>query len=256
MDEKKGHEQVLEIILDKDEITWQTIIMDLIKKEEMDPWNVNVSLLTAKYIEMVKTLKEHDFRLSGKVILAAAMLLKVKSHKWLTEDIANLDSLFSSAEEMDELLDGIEDDYYQPREVVDATLIPRTPQPRKRKVSIYDLVNALEKALEVKHRRVLRDMPVLDVKAPVKKRDITEVIKDMYVKIKGYFKANSAKRLTFSKLIPSDTKEDKIYTFIPLLHLTNQRKIDIEQYQQFGEIEVILKQKMEVDKELAIEGAS
>ncbi|MCK5140441.1 MAG: segregation/condensation protein A, partial [Thermodesulfovibrionia bacterium] len=57
-------------------------------------------------------------------------------------------------------------------------------------------------------------------------------------------------RLTFSTLVPSETKEDKIYTFIPLLHLTNQRKIDIEQYQPFGEIEIILRQKIELDKEL------
>ena len=40
-----------------------------------------------------------------------------------------------------------------------AQLIPRIPQPRKRKVSIYDLVGALQKALEVKKRRVIRSIP-------------------------------------------------------------------------------------------------
>ncbi len=253
-EEKKGHEKILDIIIDQDEITWQTIIYDLINSEEMDPWNVNISLLTQKYIRMIKTLQQHDFRLSGKVLLAAALLLKIKSHKWLTEDIANLDSLFSSADgDADDLLDGIEDDYYQPREVVDSELIPRTPRPRRRKVSVYDLVNALEKALEVKHRRVIRDMPVLDVKAPTKKRDISEVIKEMYFKIRSFFQTNSKKRLTFSRLIPSETKEDKVFTFIPLLHLANQRKINIEQYQPFGEIEIMLKQKIEIDKELSAE---
>ncbi|MCK5283328.1 MAG: segregation/condensation protein A, partial [Nanoarchaeota archaeon] len=175
--EKEGHEKILNIILKENEITWQTIIYDLINSEQMDPWNVDISLLTQKYIEMIKSLKEHDFRVSGKVLLAAALLLKIKSNKWIKEDIANLDSLFSSAEEdMDDLLDGLEEDY-QPRETVDAELIPKTPQPRKRKVSIYDLVAALDKALEVKHRRVLRDVPILDVKIPVKKKDISEVIR-------------------------------------------------------------------------------
>ena len=32
-------------------------------------------------------------------------------------------------------------------------IYPRTPQPRKRKVSVFDLVQALEKALEVENRR-------------------------------------------------------------------------------------------------------
>ena len=245
MEEKKdlGHEKVLNIILKENEVTWQSIIYELIKKEEMDPWNVDISLLTKKYIEMIKSLQQHDFRISGKVLLAAALLLKIKSNKWLTEDIANLDSLFSAAEgEMDELFEGIEDDYYTPREKVDAELIPRTPQPRKRKVSIYDLVGALEKALEVKHRRVLRDMPILDV---------TIIKPKIKVPFKNYFKGDSSKRLTFSTLVPSDSREDKIYTFIPLLHLTNQRKIDIEQYQAFGEIEIMLRQKVEIDKELS-----
>lgn len=240
--EVKGHEKILNIILKEDEITWQTIIYDLIKSEEMDPWNVDISLLTKKYIQMIKTLKEHDFRVSGKVLLAAALLLKIKSNKWFTEDMANLDSLFSSAEEdMEELLVDIEDDYYHPHATVDTELIPRAPQPRKRKVFIYDLVNALEKALEVKHRRILRNMPILDVKPPAKKRDITAIIREIYMNIKNFFKSDSKKRLTFSRLVPSDSKEDKIYTFIPLLHLTNQRKIDIEQYQPFGEIEIILR---------------
>ena len=250
-EQKEGHEQILDIILDQNEITWQTIIYDLINSEKMDPWNVDISLLTQKYIGLIKTLQQHDFGLSGKVLLAAALLLKIKSNKWLTEDIANLDNLFSSAEDdMDEFLDGI-DENYTPRENIDAELIPRTPQPRKRKVSIYDLVGALEKALEVKHRRVLRDIPVLNVTAPTKKRDISVIIKDIYQKIAFFFQADSKKRLTFSKLVPSDTKEDKVFTFIPLLHLTNQRKIDIEQYQHFGEIEIIMRQKMEINKELS-----
>src|SRR3989338_6251971 len=101
------HEQILDIILDKNEITWQTILYDLVNSEQMDPWNIDVSLLTKKYIEMLKTLKQHDFRVSGKVVLAAAILLKIKSTRWIQEDIANLDALFNASEEQDMLLDGI-----------------------------------------------------------------------------------------------------------------------------------------------------
>ena len=61
------------------------------------------------------------------------------------------------------------------------------------------------------------------------------------------------KRLTFSQLVPSNTKEDKIYTFIPLLHLTTQRKIDLTQQEHFGEIEIMLNTKKEVDNDLGAE---
>ena len=66
------------------------------------------------------------------------------------------------------------------------------------------------------------------------------MIKNLYLKIKDMFKGKD--NLTFSKLVPSENKEDKVFTFIPLLHLTNQRKIDLEQKEHFGEIEIVLNQ--------------
>ena len=35
-----------------------------------------------------------------------------------------------------------------------------------------------------------------------------------------------------------DTKEDKVFTFIPLLHLDHQRKIDLLQKKHLGDIEI------------------
>ena len=46
--------------------------------------------------------------------------------------------------------------------------------------------------------------------------------------------------LNFSQLLETDSKEDKITTFIPLLHLCNQQKIDINQEEAFGEIKITL----------------
>ena len=71
-------EQIFDMLLKENEVTWQTIIQDLVKKEGMDPWDVDVSKLSQRYISTLKKLKEHDFRVSGKVVLAAAILLKIK----------------------------------------------------------------------------------------------------------------------------------------------------------------------------------
>jgi len=66
-----------------------------------------------------------------------------------------------------------------------------------------------------------------------------------------FFNVSNDSKLTFTQLLPpSGTKEDKIYTFIPLLHLTTQRKVDLSQKEHFGEIEIMLAAKREVDKEL------
>lgn len=247
----EGHERIFQLLYKEDEVTWQTLLYELIKKEQLDPWDINVSLLTKKYIDTIKKLKELDFRISGKVLLAAAILLKIKSTRLLNEDLSEFDRLLTQSEE--ELIEEL--DLEEPQRHYDEKhpLIPRTPQPRKRKVSVFDLVKALEKALEVKQRRVMNSIPPMDVKIPEKKRDITQVIRDVYIKIKSYFVRNQQNKLTFSQLVPSQTKEDKIYTFIPLLHLTTQRKVDLEQKEHFGEIEIMLNSEKEVDKELGAE---
>ena len=55
-------------------------------------------------------------------------------------------------------------------------------------------------------------------------------------------------KLTFTKLLPSESREDKVHTFIPLLHLAQQNKIELVQETPFGEIEVLLKKKEEEAK--------
>ncbi len=242
------HERIFNIIFSKaDEITWQSIIYELVKTEQMDPWDIDVSILAQKYIDMIRNLKEHDFRVSGKVLLAAAILLKIKSNKLVGEDLSELDRLLIGVEEeMEELAFDETSDIHKLEEI--PSLIPRTPQPRKRKVSIFDLVEALERALEVKKRRLLKSIPPLNLEAPKKKKDITEIIREVYGKIKSFFISTIKDKLTFSKLLPSNSKEDKVHTFIPLLHLAQQNKIELMQQTPFGEIEILLKKKQEENK--------
>ena len=239
------HERIFNIIFSKaDEVTWQSILYELVKSEQMDPWDIDVSILAQKYIDMLRGLKEHDFRVSGKVLLAAAILLKIKSTKLVGEDLSELDRLLIGVEEEMEELGFEEASSIHKLDEIPA-LIPRTPQPRKRKVSIFDLVEALERALEVKKRRLLHSIPPLNLEAPKKKKDVTEVIREVYGKIKVFFINALQGKLTFTKLLPSESKEDKVHTFIPLLHLAQQNKIELLQETSFGEIEILLKKKEE-----------
>ncbi len=189
---------------------------------------------------MLKKLKELDFRVSGKVLLAAAVLLKIKSNRFLGSDMSNFDNMFNQPEETlsEYMEEGLLDDQLRnlESEKDDHLLIPRTPQPRERKVSIFDLVDALQQALEVKKRRVLKDLPDVEIKIPEKTKDITEVIKEVYGKLTAHFLNNKKKILGFHELIPSNSKEDKIMTFIPLLHLDNQRHVNLVQHKHFSPI--------------------
>lgn len=251
---KEQQDQIFQIILEGEDITWQTMLYDLVKSEQMDPWDIDISLLANKFLAMLKKMKEMNFRISGNVLLATAIMLKLKTNKLMDTDLVELDRLIAGTEDVSE------EEFYEELEGIEHTggainkedyrLIPRVPQQRKRKVSIYDLVNALEKALEVKKRRVERSIPELKMEVPEKKTEVARLFKDVYIKIKNYFLTNRGQRLTFNQLIPSPSKEDKVLTFIPLLHLANQRRVELEQEEHFGEIEILLRTKKEVAKEL------
>ncbi len=233
-----SQDKILSLLMQKDEITWQTILYDLVKSGEIDPWDIDISILANKYLDTIRKMQESNLFISGKVILASAILLKIKSEKLITEGIGNLDNLMfpPPLEELDQFMGNR-------RITLDAEprLTIKTPQTRKRRVQINDLIEALEKALEVNERRVVRHAErdrIPQMTIPAKPVDITKIIKELYEQIKLSFTKKPT--LTFSELIPSNRKEDKLATFIPLLHLATQSKVDLSQEEHFGEIDIKL----------------
>ena len=239
-DQQAPEDHIFSMLFQEDELTWQSMIHDLVRSEQMDPWDINISVIADRFIGLLKKMQELDFRISGKFVLAAATLVKLKSDRLMKEDIVALDGLLHEGEDvLDELPDSSEllgdSSFERPQ------LLPRTPQPRQRKVSVFDLIEALEKALEVETKKQFRhhasDAPKVEV--PEKKMDMTLMIKQLHDRIKKRW--GFSKTLTFEQLLPGDSKEEKVFTFIPLLHLDFQREIDLSQKEHFGPILIKMK---------------
>lgn len=232
-------DKILNILMQKDEITWQSIIYDLIKTGDMDPWDIDLSILSQKYIEVIKKMQEANLFLSGKVLLASALLLKIKSERLLYDGIGALDSRLFPEEAPDSL-----DEFLKEKQLVlleNPKLTIKTPQARKKKISVNDLISALGKALEVNERRSVRHAArdyIPTMRIPVRKIDIGQLLKSVYAKIIFFFSKQN--KLTFSELVGSNLREDKILTFIPLLHLSNESRVDLNQNEPFGEIDITL----------------
>jgi segregation and condensation protein A len=256
--------QLIETIFNGDDISWKAMIFEAVRTEEMDPWDIDIAAISSKFMNMLATFHENSLQIPGKVVLASSILLRLKSNKFINEDMEQLDRLIAYTEGESEGWsddDGEYMDYEQPQESTEyPALIPRTPQPRKRKVSVYDLVKALEKALEVKNRRkILNLKPHPKVELPNRIFDLSMVMNDVYNLVVEHHD-NPARQgpLTFSQIIPSGSREDKVYAFIPLLHLCNMQKVDLHQEEHFGdfEIELLTNQKSiasEIDSQLAVE---
>src|SRR3989344_3481784 len=231
-------DRIFSMLVEQNEISWKSIIFDLINSEQMDPWDVNISLLAEKYLARLRELKHQDLKVGGKVVLAASILLRIKSNKLVGEDLDEFDRLLAGSNlSQDQFYDGLEQELAKGEQQglkEEFELLPRLPQARKRKVSVYDLVKALEKALEVKQRRVFNHTPPSMV-MPTRKFDVTAAITNLFARIKSLFGKST---ITFTDLVSGKTKQDKVYTIIPLLHLANHHQVELEQKEAFGEITV------------------
>ena len=190
-------------------------------------------------------MQEANFFISGKVLLACALLLKIKSNKLVNEEISNFDSqLFKQEETFEELEELFENaphpEYEKPR------LTIKTPMPRKRKVTLQDLMNALHKALEVEKRRnVKRDIfNRVDVKIPENKIDISELITSIYNKIIDFFKANKKEKLESQRKIKRNNNDKANIENTSECHRECSEKSRREiVYESFGSLKQFWKRK-------------
>lgn len=236
---KIGQEQIHGLLFG-DKLSWQAIIYDLINTEQLDPWDIDLSLLANKYLDKIKTLEEANFFVSSKVLLAAALLLRMKSEILLEQDIRSLDDvLFGRKEEKKYIQERIELDEEIPG------LIVRTPLPRFKKVTLEELMKALGQAIKTENRRIKKIVTAkqqefeMAISLPKNRINLRDNIKSIYSKLENIFE-NRKSRLAFSELA-GKSSEERISAFVPLLHLDNQQKVWLEQDGHFEEIWILLK---------------
>ncbi|MEK6844227.1 MAG: segregation/condensation protein A, partial [Nanoarchaeota archaeon] len=239
--QKVGQDQIHGLLFGNN-LSWQSIIYDLINTEQLDPWGIDICLLSNKYLERVQALEEANFFVSSKVLFAASLLLRIKSEILLNQYLPSLDEiLFGKKEEKQYVQEKIELDDEIPG------LVPRTPLPRFRKVSLQELMSALGKAITTENRRIKR--VIIDreraleagIVLPKRRYELKAQVDLLYKNLKDFFSSNNDQRVPFSRLF-GDSIENKLAFFLPLLHLDNQHKVLAEQENHFDEIYIWMKE--------------
>ena len=236
---KVGQEQIHGLLFGE-QLSWQQIIYDLINSEQLDPWDIDLALLTNKYLERVREMEEADLFVSSKVLFAVALLLRIKSEILLNHYIPSLDAiLFGKEEEKKYVQERIELEEEVPG------LVLRTPLPRFRKVSLQELMAALSKAVKTENRRIKKVVTARQyeleaaISLPRAQINIKDRIKEVYEKIKKIF-FDREEKVAFSE-IAGEKKEERISTFVPLLYLDMRHKVLLEQEKHLDEIYIWLK---------------
>ena len=203
------------------------ILLGLVQEHKIDPWDVDIGKLAEVFIKHIKEMEELDLRVSGRTVLSASVLLRMKS-----DYVLNGNGNGNVAEE--ELQDVL--DIGLP-ELGPVMLIHQSP----RKITIADLLGALQEALQdepnIKHpirrglEKIMRVLSEYDI-------NIEKYLEKMYHRIIDLGK--DGHNVTFSELITEKTRIAVARTLLLLLLLCGQKKVALAQDDLFGEIFVSL----------------
>jgi len=110
------------------------------------------------------------------------------------------------------------------------------------------IIEPNHKAINTENRRIKKE--IINKNAliessfslPKKKFNIKSKIKELYTRLILHFNDEKEnKKITFTEFV-GNSKEEKIISFSPLLHLENQKKVWMEQEKHFDEIYIWLKE--------------
>jgi len=222
-------QNLLEMIIK--EQSWEELIYNIVSYESLDPWDIDIIKLTASFLNYIEGLKTLDFRIPAKVVLVAAILLKLKSEV-LSPIKGGEGGYFPEESQLPFELAWIKE------ELSKMNLKPPMERHVKRKVTLDELVNALKKAMKVKDKkeRVKRTLGRRLRREIGEEEDIELRIGKLMSSIDGLLLKLKSKKVEFSKIVEKWERDEIVRHFVPLLHLSSRGKVGTEQEEFFKEI--------------------
>ncbi len=198
--------------------------MDLVVKEDFDPWNIDISEITSRYIKQVREMKTMELQIPANLILAASILLRLKSKALVFEEEIQV--------EVDETF--VDED----EGPIDIPMLElRTRIPPKRRVSLDELLEAVEdvfkeekersenqKKIEIPRKMIIQ-LPKITIDEQINE------IKERMIELK-----DEKDLILFSNLIKDKSPNEKVFALLPLLYLQQKHKVFLIQEKLFGEI--------------------
>ncbi len=220
------------------------LLLYLIKKEEVDIYQVNLTRLATQFIEYIETMRLLDLEIAGEFLVMAATLMYIKSRELLPVDqqvqaegedegedprwelIRQLVEYkkFKDAAAQLSVLEARQENVF-PRMPVAPEFEREAPAPNA--ASLFDLINAVNSVLQRFGK-------------PADQRDIFEDKWSVSEKIEYLMRAISERAaLKFSELFAEATsRTEVVVTFLALLELIRLKQIVAIQNEAFGDIEI------------------
>ncbi len=210
------------------------LLLYLIKKEEVDIWDIPIAQIAGEYLGYINMMKLLDLDVIGEFLVMASTLMKIKSRMLLPQEEGIEEEIEDPRSELVEQL--LEYEMYKERaktlaerEGAQFKLFTRPPaeippsQPTF-EASLFNLLTAFHNVLKEKAPEIVREIEPFKITLEEK---VEEILKRLEKKDKISFS------LLFKECL---SKGELIVTFLALLELIKQKRVRIRQPKLFGEI--------------------
>ena len=203
--------------------TWRDLLLNLVESNKLNPWDVDISRIVAEYLKVIKSMKVLDLFVPANIMLAASILLKLKS------DTISFDDRVEQIPENDDAHIRIIPDVPQ--------LTLRARQQPNKKITLEDLMDALEEAMKIEKKRDMQfKSDAIPIQFRINKEDIDDKMENIYMMVKKT--SDSYGTTTFAALACNFVHAESILLdlFVPLLFLSHNSRIALMQDGFFKEI--------------------
>jgi segregation and condensation protein A len=213
---------------------WKSLLFDLVKSEKMNVWNIDLTLLSEKYLNKINSLQGNDLRIPANAILCSAILLKIKSNVLKVSEIEDEEEFLLKKQEKE----------LHEKEINSLENLPELKaihRIKEGKISLDDLVEQIEGMLSANKKKksnILRELDKPEFKIPLNSLNIDEKMKEVLKLIQE--KIDSQGLTTFNAILLDNSVNEIVEYFIATLFLINKEKINAWQDEFFGEIFISL----------------
>ncbi len=210
------------------------LLLHLIKRNEVDIYDIPIALVTAQYLEYIEMMKEMNLDLAGEFLVMAATLVHIKSKMLLPPDESAAEDEEDGVDPRDELVRRLlEYQRYKEaaRELSDKTLLGRDVFARGPNVSLEGLDADLG-FVDVSVFEIMEALKVILERAPKGKTIELSVERFKIADKINYVmeKLGAERSATFTSLFPEEaTRGEIIVTFLAVLELVKLLMIRIHQ---------------------------
>jgi len=223
------------------------LLLYLIKKNEIDIYDIPIALITEQYLTHIEMMKSLNLDVAGEYLVLAATLIHIKSKMLLPSQEETTEGEEDDADPRTELVKQLLE--YQvfkeaAMQLVQRPLLERDVFKRGHSVgdqcayddkdeideelSVFELVEAFYRIISTLEKTELMEIDV-------EKMSLTERINEIMDRLA------EKKKLTFTELIGGQSNRKMIlYTFLAILELIRLRMIKVYQAGSFGVIKVAL----------------